>query len=83
MCSTRTASTLTGQPTITWLDPTNEAVPSGMVSVVGNVHSLTFSPLAASQAGTYSCRAMHGDIVHTAEVTVTVTSECSFFYLLM
>ena len=74
MCSTRTASS---QPTITWLDPTSAAVPSEMVSVVGEVYTLTFNPLAASDAGTYTCRVMLGSIVETAEMTITVKGECS------
>ena len=77
MCSTRTASLVTGQPTITWLDPSSAAVPSEMVSVVGDVHTLTFNPLAASDAGTYTCRAVLGNIIEIAEMTVTVQSECS------
>ena len=83
MCSTRTASTVTGQPTITWLEPSSTAVPSEMVSVMGDVYTLTFNPLAASDAGTYTCRAMIGNIVETAEMTVTVQSECSLtvFYV--
>ena len=69
-------STVTGS-TVTWLDPTDAAVPSEMISVMGDVHTLTFNPLAASDAGTYTCRAMLGSVVETVEMTVTVTSECS------
>jgi hypothetical protein len=37
---------------------------------------LTFNPLIASDAGRYTCRAILGIIVETAEVMVTVQSEC-------
>ena len=66
----------TDQPTITWLDPMNNTVPFEMVSTTGNMSTLTFNPLAASHAGTYTCRAMVGSVVKTASVVVTVQSEC-------
>ena len=52
------SATVTGsndQPTITWLDPMNNPVPSGMVTTTGSMSTLTFNPLAASHAGTYTC----------------------------
>ena len=66
----------TDQPTITWLDPMNNPVPSGMVATTGSMSTLTFNPLAASHAGTYTCRAMVTDAMETATMEVTVESEC-------
>ena len=64
---------LTGQPTVTWLDPlNNEIIPATSI--------LTFNPLAASHAGTYRCRATLGSTVETAAVMVTVESECLAFF---
>ena len=57
------SATVTGstdQPTITWLDPMNNTVPSEMVTTTGSMSTLTFNPLAASHAGTYTCRGMVG-----------------------
>ena len=71
------SATVTGstdQPTITWLDPMNNPVPSGMVTTTGSMSTLTFSPLSASHAGTYTCRATVGSIVQTATMDVTVES---------
>ena len=69
MCSTRTE--LPGQPNITWLDPTNSEVTAGVVTT-GSTSTLTFNPLAASDAGTYTCRAILGSVIETAEMMVTV-----------
>ena len=41
---------------------------------------LIFNPLTASDAGIYTCRATLNNIVETAEVMVTVQSECMFSY---
>ena len=67
----------TNHPTITWLDPMNNQVPSEMVTTTGSTNTLTFSPLTASHAGTYTCTAMVGSILETATVVVTVKGECS------
>ena len=69
----------TDQPTITWLDPMNNTVSSGVYIVTtGNLSTLIFNPLAASHAGTYTCRAtLSGGAVQTEKLTVTVQSECS------
>ena len=72
MCSV----TVTGsadQPTITWLSPTN--------TLVGNVNTLTFNPLTASDAGRYTCRATLGSEEQTEDVNVIVMSECSIVAL--
>lgn len=69
ICSTRTSTGLTGQPTITWLDSMDNEI----ISTNG---TLTFNPLMVSDAGMYTCRAILNSIVETAEVLVTVESEC-------
>ena len=66
----------TGQPIITWLDPMNNTVPSGMVTTTGSMSTLTFNPLSASHAGTYTCRATLGGAIQNAVEVVTVASEC-------
>ena len=71
MCSV----TVTGsadQPTITWLSPTNTL---GMVA--GNVNTLTFDPLTASDAGRYTCRATLGSAEQSADFNVIVMSKCT------
>ena len=72
---TATVTGSTDQPTITLLDPMNNTIASGVVTT-GSMSTLTFNPLAASHAGTYTCRATLGGAVQTAEVMVTVESEC-------
>ena len=73
----------TDQPSIIWLvagvevpssDPTRTVlVTSGSTS--GYSNTLTFHPLAASHAGTYTCRATVGSAMDTASRTVTVQSK--------
>lgn len=46
------------EPTITWLDQVETAVPSEMVITTGIMSTLIFNPLVASHAGNYTCRAM-------------------------
>ena len=78
--SLKCSATVTGstdQPTITWLDPMNNPVPSEMVTTTGSMSTLTFNPLSASHAGTYTCRATVGSTMQTATMDVTVESECS------
>ena len=64
-----------GPPTITWLDPVNNAVSSEMVSTTDSVSTLTFNPLSASHTGTYTCIAAVGGEVQTDMKAVTVQSE--------
>ena len=73
------SATVTGstdQPTITWLDPMNNPVPSEMVTTTGSMSTLTFNLLAASHAGTYTCRAMVGGAVQSETIDIAVQSEC-------
>ena len=74
-CSATVTGSTTDELTIIWLDPMNNTVPSEMVTTTGSVNTLTFNPLAAAHAGTYTCRATAGDIVQYATVDVRVQSE--------
>ena len=71
-----TGSTLL--PTITWSGPVNNPVPSEMVTTTSSMSTLTFRPLSASHAGTYTCRATAGslrdDETFTVQVNVPGTS---------
>ena len=69
-----TCSIVTGS-SVTWLDPTGTPVSSETVSTMGDVYVLTFNPLTAAHAGTYTCRAVLESRVGSAEITVTVQSE--------
>ena len=82
------SATVTGstdQPTITWLNSGAQIMSDAtrMVSATtmnagdgGYSSTLTFNPLAASHAGTYTCRAMVGEAVQSETMEVTVESEC-------
>ena len=69
-CSVTVAGS-TDQPTITWLDPMNNQITSG-VETTGSMSTLTFNPLAASDGGTYTCRATLGGAMDSASWTITV-----------
>ena len=70
--------TVTGsndQPMITWLMGPN-MITSGVVTKFnGGMSTLTFNPLSASHAGTYTCRATLGSAMDSAPTTITVQSE--------
>ena len=79
--------TVTGsddQPTITWLDNDSEitSTTTRMVSEItgsagsGYSRTLTFSPLRASDAGTFTCRATLGNIASSKDVEVAVQGKC-------
>ena len=71
---TVTVTGSTDQPIITWLDPMDNIITSGVVTT-GSMSTLTFNPLAASHAGTYTCRATLGSAMDSAFRTITVQSE--------
>ena len=71
VCSV-TVTESTDQPIITWLDPMNNPVPSEMVTRTGSMSTLTFNPLSASNAGTYTCRATIATLSVSDERTFTV-----------
>ena len=70
---------LNNQPTFTWLDPMNNPVPSGMVTTTGSMSTLTFSPLTASHAGTYTCRVTAGGVTETQTTTFVVDSKLDLY----
>ena len=74
MCSV-TVTGSTDLPTITWVDPMNSQVPSEMVNTTGDTSTLTFNPLSASHAGTYTCRATLDGATGTATEDITVQGE--------
>ena len=87
VCSaTVTGHGSTDQPIFTWLlqDPMNNQVDSGMVTTTGSMSTLTFSPLTASHAGTYTCRVTVGGVTETQTTTVIVngTEKLNNIYLL-
>ena len=62
--------------TITWMGPMDNNITSGVyVVTTGSMSTLTFNPLAASHAGTYTCRAALGSAMDSASRTITVQSE--------
>ena len=72
----------TDTPTITWLDPMNNQITSGLrVMTTGSVSRLTFNPLAASDAGRYTCRASVAAATEQQEFTFFVNGM-SVSYLL-
>ena len=74
MCSA-TVTGSTDQPTFSWMDPMNNPVPSGMVTRTGSMSTLTFSPLAISRAGTYTCRVTAGGVTETQTYNIIVNSK--------
>ena len=63
----------TDLPTITWLDPMNNQITSGlqvMTTVSGS--RLTFNPLTSSHAGSYTCEVSVGNLTEEQEFTVVV-----------
>jgi hypothetical protein len=72
---TVTVTGSTDQPMITWLKgPMNNMITSGVMTT-GSTSTLTFNPLAASHAGTYTCRATLGSAMDSASRTIIVQSE--------
>ena len=74
--------TVTGsvdQPTITWLDPMDNIVISGVVTTGSAstriLSTLILNPLTASHAGRYTCRIMLGSAMGSASTIITVQSE--------
>ena len=77
----------TEQPTITWLDNVTEIIstPTRMVSgITGSAGSyssaLMFSPLRASDTGTFTCRAtlVLGNVASSQIFNVGVQGECVY-----
>ena len=70
--------TVTGsddQPNITWLmGPMDNMITSGVMTT-GVMSTLTFNPLAASHAGTYTCRATLDSAMESASMTIDITVQ--------
>ena len=82
----------TDQPTITWLNDDDKITSSDTTRMVsattmdsdGSYSStLIFTPLAASDAGMFMCKATLGDAMQTASIGVTVDSKCNVQILLI
>ena len=80
---TVTVTGSTDQPTITWLDNGTEIISttarmvSGVTGSAGSYSStLTFSPLRASDAGMFMCRASLGNVTNSQAYDVAVLGEC-------
>ena len=73
VCSV-TVTGSTDTPTITWMDPMNNRITSGVMTT-GSMSTLTFNPLAASHAGVYTCRATLGSAMDTASRTITLQGK--------
>ena len=70
VCSV-TVTGSTEQPTITWLDPMNNQITSGVVTT-GSISTLTFNPLAVSHAGKYTCRVTLGSAEMSGSTEVSL-----------
>ena len=86
MCSATVTRSTSDQPTFTWqhngsdITPdTNRMVSTAVDSGDGSYSStLTFSPLAVSDAGTYTCRVKKGEMTMTQTTTIIVDSKCYY-----
>ena len=61
-CRVMTGSIIIDQPVITWLMGYMDNVITSGVMTNGSKSTLTFNPLSASHAGTYTCRATLGSV---------------------
>ena len=74
-CSVAVTGPTNDQPTITWLDPMNNTVPSEMFTTTGSMSTLTFNPLATSDAGTYTCQVMAAGIMEAMSFNINVKGK--------
>ena len=68
----------TDTPNITWLDPMNNEINTSEVlniMITGSMNTLIFNPLAASHAGTYTCRVTLDNATSTATTQLTVQGK--------
>ena len=82
---TVTVTGSTDQPTITWMDNSTEIISTTarMISeITGSAGSysntLIFSPLRASDAGMFKCRATLGNVESSQIFNVAVRGECIY-----
>ena len=76
--------TVTGSndtPTITWLDPIDNQITTG-VETTGKMSTLTFNPLAASHTGQYTCEVRLGGAVEYEKIIVTLRGEIPIIIIL-
>ena len=71
------------QPIFTWLDPVDDPVPSEMINTTDSVSKLVFSPLAASNAGTYTCVVSLGGVSYNETMMVTVNGKILWLCLIL
>ena len=82
ICTAEVVEELVVQPTVSWLDPTNQPASQPNIAVVTaqrngvstTLLTLTFTPLRTSHMGRYTCRA----IVNIQEVSIDVTGMQTF-----
>ena len=53
----------------------NNQVASEMVTTTGSMSTVTFSPLAASHAGTYTCRVTAGGVTETQTYDIIIVNS--------
>ena len=82
---------LTNMPSLQWLDPSDQVVADGSITV-GQIRRtdttatlvLTFDPVRTSHGGEYTCQGTlespPGPLMNTSEQTVTVQSKCVVVY---
>ena len=63
------------QPSFAWLNPMNNPIDPQMVNTTDSMSMLYFSPLVASDAGTYTCTVTLGSVMQTTSVNITVKSK--------
>lgn len=76
-CFALTRSNTRAHPNIVWLDPKNNTIlsASGRISTFGSMSTLIFSPLTASDTGTYTCKTAMGSEVDFVSVRITVKGK--------
>ena len=74
----------TDPPTITWSGPVNNPDPSEMVTTTGSMSTLTFDPLSATHAGTYTCSATaNGEMAVVTEIVIVQSKSVVHFYIII
>ena len=81
ICTVEVVEGLVVQPTVAWLDPTNQTASQSNITVgtaqrngVNTILTLTFTPLRTSHMGQYTCQA----IVNIQEVSIDVMGMQTF-----
>ena len=86
------ANSPTNQPSVNWLHNGGGITGSDAIRLSSSIfvnpidgstsstYTLTFSPLAASHAGNYTCRVTAGEVTETRTTTVIVNSKLGYHY---